>query len=161
MWQRVSFEVVDNKIVRVMEGRTPIEFPLNEISFIGESRSGLTVRGGEPLRGFVIPRAVNQYGELRQQLSDHCQIVPIETKIWLLNVFPLILIVALYALLLTAKNANLVLVTGAVALLFLGWATFGMRKTLAKTRSPKLLLSAFILSWLVLLWLVYQRFSTV
>ena len=157
-WQKVSFDVVENKIVRVMEGRLPIEFPLDKISFIGESRTGLIVRGGEPLKGFVIPRTVGGFEQLKHQLSDHCEIAPIATTNPLFRMFPLIVIVGLYVLLLTAKSRSLILVVGAAGLLFQGCVIVGMRKSWAKTRSPKLVVSAFMLSWLVLLWLVYERF---
>jgi hypothetical protein len=160
LWQNVSFDIVENKIVRVMEGQAPIEFPLDKISFIGESRTGLTVRGGEPPQSFVIPRAVKGFEELKRQLSDHCEIVPAASTNSFFRIFPLILIIALYVLLLTAKSRSLVLTAGAAALLFQGWIIFGMRRTWAKTSSPKLVVSAFMLSWLVLLWLVYERFSS-
>ena len=160
VWQKVSFEVVANRIVRVMEGRANIEFPLDKISFIGESRIGLIVRGGDPLKGFVIPRTVEGFEQLRQLLNDHCEIRPVGNKKWLFFALPLVLMLALYALLFTATSTSLVLVAGAAALLFQGWGIFGMRKVWAKTKSPKLVVSALILSWLVLLWLVYQRFSS-
>ena len=159
--QKVSFDVVENKVVRRIEGQVPIELPLDQISTVGESSSGLIVRGREPMKGFVIPRAVVGFEQLRQQLSDHSAIVPIKTKnsLFLARVFALILIIALYVLLLTAKT-RLVLVTAAVVLLFQSGLIFGMRKTWARPRSPKLVV-AFILSWLVVLWFVYERFSSI
>jgi len=160
-WQKVSFDVVENKFVRVVDAQAPIEFPLNKISFIGESRVGLIVRGDEPSKAFVIPRAVEGFEQLRQQLSEYREVTPIKNKGSLVLILPLILTIGVYALLFTGENASLVLVAGAAALMFHAWAIFGMRKIWAKTSSPKLLVSAFILSWLVLLWLVYQRFSSI
>ena len=159
-WQKVSFDVVENKIVRAIEGQISIEFPLNKLSFIGESRTGLIVRGGEPLKGFVIPRAVDGFEQLKRQLGDHCEIVPIRTKKSLLLVIPLILIIASYVLLFTTKSRNLVLITGAFALLFHGWGIVGLRETWTKTKASQFVASVFIVFWLVLLWLVYQRFSS-
>ena len=72
---------------------------------------------------------------------------------------PLVLTIALYAILFTAKSGSVALIVGVVALLFQGWSIFSMRNIWAKTKSPKLVMSVFILSWLVLLWLVYQRVS--
>lgn len=159
-WQKVSFDVVENKIVRVVDGQAQIEFPLNKISFIGESRIGLIVRGDEPSKAVVIPRAVEGFEQLRQQLSEHREVTPIKNKTSLVLILPLVLTIAVYALLFTAKTANLVLSAGAVALLFHAWAIVGMRKIWAKTSSPKLVACAFIVSWLILLWLAYQRFSS-
>jgi hypothetical protein len=160
-WRKISFEIVDNKIVRLMEGRAPIEFPFDKISFIGESRNGLVVRGGKPLKGFVIPRTVEGFQQLKQQLNDHCEIIPIASANRLFRVFPLIVVIALYVLLLTAKSRSLILAAGAAGLLFQGCVIVGMRKIWAKTRSPKLVASGFILTWLVLFWLAYERFFSV
>ena len=73
----------------------------------------------------------------------------------------LIVTFVLYAILFTAKARPVVLIAGVMALLFQGWSIFSMRNIWAKTKSPKLVMSVLIFSWLVLLWLVYQRvFST-
>ena len=75
-------------------------------------------------------------------------------------VLPLVFTVGLYAVLFTAKTGLVVLIVGVVALLFQGWSILSMRTILPKTRSPKLLMSVYIFSWLILLWLVYQRVSS-
>jgi hypothetical protein len=159
-WRKASFDVTDGKIIRVMEGRPPMEFPLTEINFLGESPIGLTVRSGEPPKGFVIPRAVDGFEELKQQLNEYCKVSAVENKASFIPVLPLILTIVLYAILFTAKAGPVVLVAGIVALLFQGWSIFSMRNIWAKTKSPNLVMSGFIFSWLVLLWLVYQRVSS-
>jgi hypothetical protein len=159
-WQKVSFDLTDGKIIRVMEGRPPIEVLLSEINFLGESRMGLIVRSGEAPKGFVIPRAVGGFEQLKQQLNEYCKVSAIENKASFIPVLPLILTIVLYAILFTAKAGPVVLIAGIVALLFQGWSIFSMRNIWAKTKSPKLVMSVFILSWLVLLWLVYQRVSS-
>ena len=158
-WQKVSFDLTDGKITRVMEGRPPIELLLSEINFLGESRMGLIVRSGEPPKGFVIPRAVDGFEQLKHQLNEYCKVSAIENKASFIPVLFLILTIMLYAILFTAKLGSVVFIAGVVALLFQGWSIFSMRNIWAKTKSPRLLMSAFIFSWLVLLWLVYQRVS--
>jgi hypothetical protein len=160
-WQKMSFDLADGKIIRVMEGRQPIELLLSEINFLGESRLGLIVRSGEPARGFVIPRAVYGFEQLKQQLSQYCKVSTIENKASFISAIPLILTIVLYAILFTAKSGSVALIAGVLALLFQGWSIFSMRNIWAKTKSPKLVVSVFIFSWLVLLWLVYQRVSTI
>jgi hypothetical protein len=113
------------------------------------------------LHGWLIPRVVDGFEQLKRQLSDYHEIVPVAKRSSFFFVFPLILIIALYGLLLTARSRNLVVATGTIALLFQGWVIFGMRKIWAKTKSPRVLMSAFVLSWLLLLWLVYERFSLI
>jgi hypothetical protein len=159
-WRKVSFDLTDGKIIRVMEGRPPIELLLGEINFLGESRLGLIVRSGEPPKGFVIPRTVDGFEQLKQQLKVYCKVCAIENKASFIPVLPLILTIVLYAILFSAKASPVVLIAGVVALLFQGWSIFSIRNILAKTRSPKLVMSVFIFSWLVLLWLVYQRVSS-
>jgi hypothetical protein len=159
-WRKVSFDLTDRKIIRVMEGRPPIELLLSEMNFLGESRMGLIVRSGEPPKGFVIPRAVDGFEQLKQQLNEYCKVSAIENKASFIPVLPLILTIVLYAILFTSKVGPVVVIAGVVALLFQGWSIFSMRNIWAKTKSPRLLMSVFIFSWLVLLWLVYQRVSS-
>jgi hypothetical protein len=159
-WQNASFDLTDGQIIRVMEGRAPIALSLTEINFLGESRLGLIVRSGEPAKGFFIPRAVDGFDQLKMQLNEHCKVSAIEDRTSFITALPLVLTVGLYAVLFTAKTGLIVLIVGVVALLFQGWSIFSMRTILSKTTSPKLLMSVFIFSWLILLWLVYQRVSS-
>ncbi len=76
LWEKTTFDLNDKSIVRTIDGKPTLEFPLNEISFLGESRLGLIVRSGEPSKGFLIPRGVNDFDQLKQQLSKHCTITP-------------------------------------------------------------------------------------
>ena len=159
-WRKISFDLTDAKIIRVMEGRPPIELLLREINFLGESRMGLIVRSGEPPKGFVIPRAVDGFEQLKQQLNEYCKVSAIENKASFIPVLSLILAIVLYAILFTAKAGPMVLISGVVALLFQGWSIFSMRNIWAKTKSPKLVVLVFIFSWLILLWLVCQKASS-
>jgi hypothetical protein len=160
-WQKVTFDLADDKITRISEGAQPIELPLSEINFLGESRSGIVVRGGDPSKGFFIPRAVNEFEALKQQLSRRCRVTPVETKTYLKPLLlPSVLTVALYTILFTSRTTILVSAAGVLALLFQGWVIFTMRKMLAETRSHRLVMSAFVFSWLILLWIVYQRVSS-
>lgn len=90
-WRKVSFDLTDGKIMRTMEGRPPIELLLSDINFLGESRMGLTVRSGEPPKGFVIPRAVDGFEQLKQQLNEYCEVSAIENKVSFISARPLIL----------------------------------------------------------------------
>lgn len=156
-WQEASFDVTDDKIICLFEGRPPREFLLRDITLIGESRTGLLVLTNEPSKGFFIPRSTGHFEQLKRQLSEHCTVEPAKNTMSFVPILPPVLLIALYGLLFTTGTRILVLVVGFVALLFQGWATFAMRKMLAKTTSPRLVITAFIFSWLVLLWLVYQR----
>ena len=158
-WRKVSFDLTDGKIIRVTEGRPQIELLLSEINFLGESPMGLIVRSGEPPKGFVIPRAVDGFEHLKEQLNEYCKVSTIEIKASFIPVLPLSLTIVLYAALFTSKARPVVLIVGIVALLFQGWSIFSVRNIWAKTKSPKLVASVFIFSWFVLLWLVYERVS--
>jgi hypothetical protein len=159
-WRNVSFDLTDGKIIRVTEGRPSVELLLSEINFLGESRMGLIVRSGEPPKGFAIPRAVDGFEQLKHQLSQCCKVSPIENGASFIAMLPLVLTIVLYAILFTAKSGFVSLIVGVVALLFQGWSIFSMRSIWTKTKSPKLVMSVYVFSWLVLLWLVYQRVST-
>jgi hypothetical protein len=159
-WRDVSFDLTDGKIIRVTEGRPPIELLLSEINFLGESRMGLIVRTGVPSKSFIIPRTVIGFEQLKQQINEYCKVSTIENITPFIPLLPLILTFVLYAILFTAKTRPVILTAGVVALLSQGWSIFSMRDICAKTKSPKLVMSVFVFSWLVLLWLVYQRVSS-
>jgi hypothetical protein len=159
-WQKISFDLTHDKIICLLEGRPPRELLLREITSLGESRTGLLVQTSEPSKAFFIPRAVEHFEQLKQQLSEHCQVTAVRNRVPFVPILLLILLIGLYAFFFTARTGVLVLIAGVVALLFQGWWIFSMRKIWAKTRSPKLLMSVSIFSWLVLLWLVYQRASS-
>jgi hypothetical protein len=159
-WQKASFDMTDDKIICLFEGRPPREFLLREITSIGESRTGLLVQTKEPSKGFFIPRTLDHFEQLKQQLSEQCQVTPVQNPASPVPILPLLLLVGLYAFFFAARTGVLVLIAGVVALLFQGWWIFSMRKIWVKTPSPKLLMSVSIFSWLVLLWVVYQRVSS-
>ena len=159
-WQKVAFDLADDKIIRAKENSPLIEIPLKQINFHGESRNGLLVRGGEPTKTFLISKSINNFEELKRQLNGYCEVIAVDTKISYRPALPFVLAVVAYAVLFLSKAGAVVMVAGVLALLIQGWAIFSMRKVLAKTRSPKLLMFAFLFSWVMLAWLVYQRVSS-
>ena len=159
-WQKAAFDLADQKISRLREGWPSIELALTEIQFLGESRTGLFVQGGNPLKAFVIPRAICDFEELKQQLSAYCKVTPVKSQTSLMAVLPLTVAIVLYASLLLSKSGLVVLSAGVGALLFHASLFFSIRKILARTRSPKAVIFAFLASWLLLAWIVYQRVSS-
>lgn len=151
VWRKLSFDVTDQRIIRELEGQPPIEFPLREIKFLGESRVGLIVSAGEPPKSFFVPRAVEGFEQLKLQLSQHCIVSVSENKTSFIPFLPWALTIAVYAFLFTAKTGFVVILAGVGVLLFQGWSIFSTRRLWAKTRSPKLLTWVFLFSWLVLL----------
>jgi len=51
---------------------------------------GLIVRSGEPPKGFVIPRAVDGFEQLKQQLNEYCKVSAIEDRVSSIPVLPLV-----------------------------------------------------------------------
>ena len=160
VWQREAFDLADQKIVRLSEGKPSIELALTEIQFLGESRMGLFVQGGNPLKAIVIPRAIRVFEELKRQLSAYCKVTPVKNRTSLLAVLPLTVAIVLYAFLLLSRSGVVVLSAGVGALLFHALWLFSIREILARTSSPKAVIFAFLVSWLLLAWIVYQRMSS-
>ena len=104
-WRKVSFDLTDGKIIRVVEGRPPIELLLSEINFLGESPMGLIVRSGEPPKSFAIPRAIDGFEQLKQQLNEYCKVSAITNNASSIPVLPLILTIVLYAFYSPPKQA--------------------------------------------------------
>ena len=159
VWRKVSFDLTDGKIIRVMDGRPPLELPITEINFLSESRLGLIVRTGEPVKSLFIPRKVEGFDQLERQLVESCKASAIEHKTAVTPILPLALMVIFCAALFTAKAGLVIVTVGVLALLFQAWSILSMRRILARTRSPKILMAVFVFAWLILLWLVYQRAS--
>ena len=160
VWQNEAFDLADQKIVRLSPGGPSIELALTEIQFLGESRMGLFVQGGNPLKSFVIPRAIRDFEELKRQLSAYCKVTPVKSRTTLLSVLPLSLTIVVYAVLLMSKSGVVVLIAGVVALMFHASWLLSMRKIWARTRSPRAVTFASLVSWLVLAWIVYERVSS-
>jgi len=158
-WRKESYDLADGEINRVRENSPSIQIPLSQINFIGESRHGLFVRGGEPAKCFLIPRSIKDFEELKGKLSAYCEVTSVREKtsyrVALLSMFTMVA----YVFLFVSKARPVVLVAGVVALLLQGWAIFLMRKVWAKTGSPKLVPLVFLASWLILAWFVYWRVS--
>jgi hypothetical protein len=82
-WQfgrKEAYDLADGEINRVRENSPSIRIPLSQINFIGESRHGLVVRGGEPPKSFLIPRSIKDFEELKHKLSEHCEVTSVRAK---------------------------------------------------------------------------------
>ena len=142
-WQKEVFDLAHQKIVCLREGSPPIELAVREIQVLGESRIGLFVQGGNPLKAFVIPRAIRDFEKLKQELNAYCKVTPIRSQKTLLAVLPLALAIGTSVFLLMSKSCVVVLIAGVVALLFHASWLIAMRKIWPRTRSPKGVMLAF------------------
>ena len=156
-WRKDAYDLADGEINRVRENSPSIHIPLSQINFIGESRRGLIVRGGEPQKWFLIPRSIEDFEGLKRELSACCEVTSVKEKTSYRAELPFIFAVVAYVFLFVSKARPVVLVAGVVALLLQAWLIFSMRKVWAKTGSPKLVPLFFLASWLILGWLVYHR----
>lgn len=157
--QSTQFDFSAEKITRLREGWPPIEIPLTQIKRLQEYRGGLLVAGDEPLRGFTVPREINEFEEVKRKLASYGEITPSQLQISYRAFLLVFVMLIAYAFLFFSKTPVVVLSAGIVVLLLQGSAFFSLRPLWARTSQPRLMLFVYLFSWLILAWLVYQRVS--
>jgi len=152
-----QWELTGEKIIQRHEDGTTREIPLTHIESLHEGHGWLIIRGGEPVRQISVPLEINGLEELKRELTAHCAVTPLKVKFSPLSFFPLVLAIAAYCFLFASHNRAVVMVAGAAALLLQGWAYYWVWRVLRAKPMPRLVMLSFVLSWLLLAWIVYQR----
>jgi hypothetical protein len=164
MWRvkhAFQWELTNDKLIqRHEDGRTG-EIPLSHIESLNQYRGWLIVRGGAPLRQIAVPSNVKGFEELKQILTSHCMVTPLKTKRSVLPYFPLVLGIAAYVFLFTSHILAVVIVAGGTALLLQGWSFYSLRRMWRAKSMSLLVVVAYIITCLMIAWIVFQRAKSV
>jgi hypothetical protein len=155
--RRLRFDISDGKIIQTREESASIEIPLDQIDSLHQYRSWLLVRGGIPKRQIAIPREITGFDALKRELLAHCTLTPLKVKIYPLSFLPLVLMIVAYFFLFTSHVRAVVITAGVAALTLQAVGTYSLWRVWRDKTMHRLVMLTFILTWLVLAWLVYQR----
>jgi hypothetical protein len=158
--RRLRFEIFDGKIVQTGEESTRIQIPLDQIDSLYEYRGRLLVRGGDPRRQIAIPREVKDFDVLKSELLAHGALTPHKAKFHPWSILPLVLLLVAYFFLFTSHVRTVVISAGVAALALQGAGTYSLWRVWRGKTLPRLVVPTYVMTWLVLAWLVYQRFRT-
>ncbi len=163
MWKVKSaseWELTGEKIIQRQEDGTAIEVPLVQIESLHEYRGWLIIRGGEPTRQIAVPQEINDFEELKRELTAYRTVVPLKLKISPFTFLPALLLIAAYVLVFTSRDRAVVMVSGIAALVLQGGESYALLRRSRIIHRLKLVLLC-VFSWLLIAWLVYQRVTTV
>jgi hypothetical protein len=150
-----EWELTDGKLIQRQEDSPTIEIPLTQIESISTFLGWLIVKGGTPTRQLAVPHEINDFEDLKSQLSSYHAVTPV--KLWVSPFFLLLsgLLIAAYILLLVSHSHPVVLISGLTALALQGYSFFRLLQ-LSRFRK-KALVFCCILSWFLIAWVVYLR----
>jgi hypothetical protein len=151
-------ELSDGKIIQRRSGSPVVEIPIDQISSIRQSRGEwLIVRGGEPERQVGIPSEIVGFESLKREiLANHPgQPLKIDTSPWAF--LPSLTLIVAAIFLFMSRSHWAVMAAGAAVLLLQGLGIFSVRRIMRSNPKPNLVAFAYILTFLVSCWIVYER----
>jgi hypothetical protein len=156
--QGYRVEVADGKIIQRRLGSPIVEVPLDHITSLHESRGGwLFIRGGDPARQVTVPLEVIGFENLKQEISANQVVSQLRIKLSPSLFLPSALLVLACFFLFTSHSRMVVMTAGGTALLLQGFATYSLRRLWRANPKASLLMLAYILTFVVLAWIVYER----
>jgi Ca2+/Na+ antiporter len=153
-----EWELTDGTLVQRRKGSPTVEIPLTQIESLKMGSGWLMVKGGESSGQVTIPQEVNDFEELKSQLSAYHAITPVKLRFSLLSLFLGVTLIVAYALLLVSHYRRVVLISGVTALILQGYSFLWLLR-LSRLRNKALLFSC-ILSWFLIAWVVYLRVNS-
>ncbi|MGO9640972.1 MAG: hypothetical protein ACLP1Y_06695 [Candidatus Acidiferrales bacterium] len=154
-------ELADGKLIQRRAGSAIVEIPLGQIESLHEGHGWLIVKGREQKRNIAIPKEINDFDALKQELTAHGTIVPLKVRISILSLLPIVLGVLLYVLFFTSHERGVVVFSGVAVLLFQGFASFLLLRFRRRMAMPKLAVLSVVISWLLIGWIIFQRMKAV
>jgi hypothetical protein len=164
MWKvkhAFRWELTDDKIVQVAKDGAEGHIALNEVKSLHEYHGWLFVRGGEPPRTISIPTNLDGFEQIKQQLATRCSLAPLKVKASPLVCLPHILGLLSLLFLFFSQMRTVVLVSAATLILVQAWAFKSFRRIWRARPMPPLVLSSYVLTWLILAWLIFRRLEAV
>ncbi len=151
-------EVSDGKIIQRRTGSPIVEMSVDQIVSLHQSRGGwLIVRGGEPPMQMAIPSEIVGFEGLKREISESRTVSPPKIKLspWLF--LPSASFVLACVLLFVSHSRAVVMAAGGAMLLMQGFGIFSLRRRTRSNEQANFVAAASILSFLILVWIVYER----
>jgi hypothetical protein len=155
--RRFQWELSADKIIQRYEGWPTIEIPLTAIESLYEYHGWLVIRAVAPVRQITVSSKINEFQQLKSELARQCPVTPPKVKGSHLTLIPLVLAIVAYVFLFTSHGRVVVIGAGAAALLLQGWVFYSLRSLLRGKQTLNLLMPVFVVTWLLIAWMVYER----
>jgi hypothetical protein len=164
MWkakQGFQWELTDDKIAQIDKDGRHGEIALNEVKSLLEYQGWLLVGGGEPPRRIAIPTDLDGFEQIKQELTAHSSLAPLKVKASPLAYAPLMIGLLSSLFLFFSHLPAVVLISSAMLVLVQAWAVKLFRRIWRARPIPKLFISSYVLSLLILAWLIFERLKAV
>lgn len=151
-------ELSDEKIIQSRPGMASVELPIDQIASIQQGRGGLLIiRSGERERVIAVPSEIAGFENLKTQLLEKRTLSPLRVDLspWLF--LPSLSYIAAVLLLFLAHDRRVVIAAGGAVLLFHAFWAYSFLRFAPSTRRAKPVLFAYILAFVFLAWIVYER----
>jgi len=160
--RKYRFDISDGKIIRMRGASSSVEILLDQIEYLHEYNGWLLVGAGNPRRQMAIPKEINGFDELKRELLAHCTLTSPKVTFYaslFRPLIPLVLMAVVYFFLFTSHTRAVVIIAGIAALTLQAVGTYSLRRVWRDKTMPKPLIPTFVLAWLLIAWLVYQRIA--
>lgn len=151
-------EVSDGKIIQRPPGAPIVEIAVDQIASLYQRRGGwLIITGAEPERKIAVPPEIVGFESLKRELSANRTVSPLKVKFspWLFLPSSWFILACFF--LLASRNRSVVMVAGGTALLLQGFSIYWLRRLMQSDRKANFLMLTYILSFLIIAWIVYER----
>jgi hypothetical protein len=156
--QGYRVEVSDGKIVQSRPGSPVVEIPVDQIASLHQSRGRwLIIRGCQPERQMAVPLEIVGFESLLREISESRTVPPLKVEFspWLF--LPSATFVLACIFLLTSHNRVIIVAAGSAAVLLQGLSFLSLRHRMPSKGKTILIALTYILAFLILAWIVYQR----
>jgi branched-subunit amino acid transport protein len=155
--RKFQWELTADKIIQRYEGWPTIEIPLTAIESLHEYHGWLIIRAVAPVRQITVSSKINGFQQLKNELAGARAVTPLKVKVSPLSFLPLVLAIVAYFFLFMSHKRVVVIGAGVAALLLQGGAFYSLWRLWRGKRALNLLNPTFVLTWLLIAWIVYQR----
>jgi hypothetical protein len=152
-----QFDISDGKIIQTHEGQQSVEIPLTQIVSIREYRGWLVINGGEPSRQITIPSEVDNFEELKRELTAQRAVTTLKSTSRFIGVVQTGLLIVACICLFISHNRAIVMTAGGVVLLLQAFGFYSIWHQRSGVSRPKILVVVGVLLWFVTAWIVYER----
>ncbi|MGH9566887.1 MAG: hypothetical protein ACRD4I_12935 [Candidatus Angelobacter sp.] len=153
----LAFVLTDSDLIRKRSGYPDVQIDLSRINAIYERHAWLVVESLEPYKKIAIPKEIDGFGSLREELGKHKPIIVSQRPHWVWFI-PTAAYLLCWALVLWSKNPRIMIVSGIIGFVLLGWESFRFCRQLRRSKNWVSLLPLG-LSWLGAILVVYFRVS--
>jgi hypothetical protein len=159
--RKYGVELTQGKLIQRLTGSETVEIPLNQIESLHEGHGWLIVKGYAQKGQIRIPKEVNDFNSLREELTACGTIVPTRARMSLFSAMLIVLGVVLFVFFITSHERGWVVFSGVGLLVFQGFANYSLLHLLRNRAAFKVIVFSLTVEWLLIAWIIFERVKTV